>query len=165
MHDNQRVFFHREGDEWVLGAFDGNEIKELGLRVPVVYNTNASGTPEEIYASVSPSGEMVAFMQKPAWPHQITVAPVVGGELQELILWEAGRTPTHTTIENVFTWADDGSAVMFTHSLEACGPEGSGFVRNSLRSVNVDNLEEQVLYSKEIECSGIGVLPRMMMVW
>jgi len=119
--------FQREGNAWIFYSVKENGSKEaLGLRVPVQSNSSVPEWPEDIYASLSPDGEKVAYMQKPAWPHQIYVSNTDGTKVAELVDWGANFTPTHAVIENQFTWSEDGNSLLYGITIENCGPSGNG---------------------------------------
>ncbi len=147
--------FNREGDTWVFYIVKEDGTKEAtGLNVPVIPNKNVSDWPEEIYASLSPDGKKVAYMQKPAWPNQIFVSNVNGTETSELITWSENEyAPTHATIENQFSWSLDGKKIQYALTNVDCGPvEGGTFNTVLLESDFVAKTNETML-TIENKCS------------
>ncbi len=157
--------FQREGNTWVFYSVKENKSKEAtGLRVPVQSNSNVPEWPEDIYASLSSDGKKVAYMQKPAWPHQIYVANIDGTKATELVNWGADFTPTHAVIENQFTWSEDGSALFYGITNENCGPAGSGgTLETTLFKKNLVSGNEETVLRLEHKCDefkiGTKVIP------
>jgi Tol biopolymer transport system component len=146
--------FQREGNTWVFYSVKENGSKEaLGLRVPVQSNSSVPEWPEDIYASLSPDGKKVAYMQKPAWPHQIYVSNTDGTKIAELVDWGANFTPTHAVIENQFTWSKDGNALLYGITNENCGPAGSdGTLETILFKKDLISGKEETVLRSEHKC-------------
>lgn len=152
--------FQREGNTWVFYVMKEGKSKEAtGLRVPVQSNSSVPEWPEEIYATLSPDGQKVAYMQKPAWPHQIYIANVDGTQTTELVNWNANFTPTHAKIENQFIWSSDNGALTYAITNVDCGPDGSGGTfKTILLQKDVVSGDEETVLSLEHKCDEYGGL-------
>lgn len=130
-HKNS-FFFERENDKWVLYSLETEGKKEAtGLKVAVQKNENLPESEEEIYQELSPDGKQIAYMQKPAWPHQIYIANIDGTQIKELLSWD-NMTPTHANVENQFIWSAGGKSLLYSITTEDCGPGGSGGIRQTV---------------------------------
>ncbi len=148
--------FQREGNTWIFYSIKESGSKEkTGLRVPVQSNSSVPEWPEDIYASLSPDGKKVAYMQKPAWPHQIYVANIDGAKVTELVNWDADFTPTHASIENQFIWSRDGNALVYAITNENCGPadsDGGGTLETTLFKKDFISGNKETVLRLEHKC-------------
>jgi Tol biopolymer transport system component len=149
--------FQHEKNDWFFYFVKEGGIKEAsGLHVAVQSNPNAIGLPEEIYASLSPNGKKVAYMQKPAWPHQIFVANIDGTEIKEFI-GPILPAPTNANIENQFSWSEDGNNLIYAVTLQDCGPAGSGGTyETNIYKKNLLSQKEEIVLRLEHKCDDVS---------
>jgi len=144
--------FQRENDEWVFYSMEDSEKQATGLKVAVINNSNVPEWPEEMYAALSPDGKRVAYMQKPAWPHQIFTANINGTEKKEFV-GPILPSPTHAVIENQFRWSEDNK-LTYAVTIQDCGPAGSGGTFETvLYEKNFLSQEEEVVSKFEHSCN------------
>ncbi|MBU0660781.1 hypothetical protein KKG22_01220 [Patescibacteria group bacterium] len=146
------TFFQREGNTWILYTLTGEGKEKTGLRVAVEPNKEAQGQTEQMYATISPDGKKVAYMQKPAWPHQIHVANIDGSQTKELIAWGEDLTPTHASIENQFVWSADSTTVSYAISNENCFRD-EGTVSTNIISESIVSGDEKKVTTMNNSCT------------
>lgn len=145
-------FFRREGNQYVFYRMVDSSAKKTGLKVEVEKNTSAESADENIYSAVSPGGKKVAYLQKPAWPHRISVASINGGNTEEVVS-ATKPTPTHAKIENSLRWSADGKSIIYSLTLDGeCG-EGEGLISTTLFSIHVRTKKQKELVQDTRSCA------------
>ncbi|MFH1012319.1 MAG: hypothetical protein V1760_01085 [Candidatus Peregrinibacteria bacterium] len=151
------VFFVREDAFWTLYKMENDKQVPTGLSVPHQANPNAQGMDEEMFAAVSPNGKKIAFMQKPAWPHTLYVADVDGVNLRPLFTPDL---PTHTFIENGFTWAGDNLHLYYATTWTSAGPADSEAI-STLYRINTETGEQEEIANSQRQPAKIMPVGRM----